>query len=287
MPEAEGLSRRALFGAGIGRAMQARFDRTVEAGGARPRREPSSQPPFSGWGEGDSAGLGRRLGPVADDLLASAAVGRGTRVLICCAGDGVLARAASRLGADVVAVDASPARVARGRELDDGEGLDVTWLAGSPASLPLPPEDFGAVLSLFGASHAEDPRAVAGEMVRVARPGAVIALSAWTGLMGDVLHVAGGPARRSPRWARFETAYLHFFDFPELDVRTGVVPWRFGALEDAVDELAAPAAATGAELRLREALPALLERHADPSPGDGLHVRSAYAVASARRPTWL
>lgn len=90
-------------------------------------------------------------------------------------------------------------------------------------------------------------------------------------------------ATHSQRWGRFETAYLHFFEFPELDVREATVQWQFRRLDEATDELAGPAAGTDAETRVRDALRALLDRHGEAGPG-GVMVRASYATVFARRP---
>jgi SAM-dependent methyltransferase len=164
------------------------------------------------------------------------------------------------------------------------EGLEVEWLVGSAGDLPVAGGAQDVVLSLFGASHAEDPRAVAGELVRSVRPGGAICLTAWTGFMAELLRTADRRATRSERWARFETAYLHFFDFPGLDVRGSETRWQFTTRTEAIDELAAPATTIGAATRVRDALPALLERHADQTSDGGLTVRSTYATVFARRP---
>ncbi len=284
MQDGSGLSRRALFGAGLGRIADAGLARDGEAGG-RGRTPPAPPPPqpFDGWGEGDSDGLGARLDPVAAALLEASGVTPGARVLVACAGDGGLARAAARAGARVTAVDASADRVERGRALCDREGLDVTWAQAPLTAMPVDGATYDAVVSLFGASYAEDPRAASAELVRVVRPGGAIAFTAWMGFMGALLHAAGGPARRSQRWARFETAYLHFFDFPDLDVREAALPWTFASVAEAVDELAAAGGAGGAADRVRDALPELVLRFGSET-AHGIVVDAGYAIVLARRP---
>ena len=81
-----GVSRRALFGAGLGRLLEAHVPAAVEE--QRPRRQ-RPEPAFAGWGEGDAARLGARLEPVAAHLLDTCGVGAGIRVSVAAAGDGV------------------------------------------------------------------------------------------------------------------------------------------------------------------------------------------------------
>lgn len=276
------LSRRALFGAGLGRLLDQTAAR--EHAGADQRWRLSPAPPFAGWGEGDAGGLGGRLGEVASAILTACDVRAGTRVLVAGAGDGVLARAAARAGATVTAVEPSPERVERGRALCARQGMSVDWAIGSCRKPPVDESAYDAVMSLFVASHDDEPRSVAQQLTRAARPGAPICLTAWTGFMAELLRTAGLRAARSERWARFETAYLHFFDFPDLDVRETATRWQFTTPEQAIEQLAAPGAAIGVADTIRDALPALLDRHGTRTDDGGLTIRSSYATVFARRP---
>lgn len=76
--------------------------------------------------------------------------------------------------------------------------------------VPFPWEDasFDAVLGFFSVTSHPDLRFVARELKRVARAGAPIVLAAWSG----------------QPWARYETAYRHFFGFPDLDVTEHELP---------------------------------------------------------------
>ncbi|MDP8909553.1 MAG: class I SAM-dependent methyltransferase [Chloroflexota bacterium] len=280
MQGGQGLSRRALFGAGLGRVLDARFAHEDEAGRRREHQPPTS---FPGWGEGDADGLGGRLEPVATALLAACDVRPAMRVLVAGAGDGVLARAAARRGAEVTAVEASEERVERGRALCADAGLDVAWVVGPLSKMPVEEARHEAVVSLFGAAYADDPRALAAQLTRAARPGAPIAFTAWQGLIAELLRVVGPGAARSRRWARYETAYLHFFDFPELDVRDCALQLRFDSVDEAIEVLAAPAGAIGAEERVRQALPRLLAGQHQPQ-GGGFLVQVAHAMVFACRP---
>ena len=275
----EGLSRRGLFGAGLGRALQAFADERP-AGDTPPATLP---PAFHGWTENDSTGLGPRVAAITADLFAACDVRAGRRVLVVAAGAGVIARAAAGLGAAATAVEADAERAARGGELCAAENLEVTWVRGRPTALPVEEASYDVVLSAFGASHRPDARTVAAAMTRAARPGAPIALTAWTGLMAAVLDTVGPHATGSPRWARYETAYRHFFDFPGLDVRDSTMRWTFPDREAAIEALGAPAYASHAHDRVVAALPALLGAYGE-ATADGLAVAMSYATIFARRP---
>lgn len=206
------------------------------------RRHPAA---FAGWGEEDDAGLGARLGAVAERLVAGVGAREGEHLVVACAGEGVLARAAARTGAAVTAVEASAERARRGRELCEQERLDVRWAVAPVTRLPVEDGAADAVVSLFGVSHEAHARSAAAELTRAAAPGGAIAFTAWSGVTGMILRMAGGPAASSPRWARYETAYLHFFALPEFDVRTEETHWRFADLDEAVRTLSAPAGTKG------------------------------------------
>ena len=120
--------------------------------------------------------LGGRLAPVAEAMVELADVREGQTVLAVAAGNRALAKAAAGRRASVATA----------------EGVWFTW----------PDSAFDAVLAFFSVTSHRDPRAVAGELKRVARPRAPIVLVSWSG----------------QAWARYETAYRHFFGFPELDV---------------------------------------------------------------------
>ena len=109
-------------------------------------------------------------------MVELAGVAEGQRVLTAAAGNHALALAATRRGASVAPSE--------------------SVLFGCPDG------SFDAVLAFFSVTSHPKPRLVAGELKRVARPGAPIVLVAW----------------EEQPWARYETAYRHFFGFPELDV---------------------------------------------------------------------
>ena len=195
----------------------------------------------------------------------------------------MLARAAARAGARVTAVDASPERVARGNALCEEEGLGVVWHAAPLTRMPIGDGEHDAVVSLFGASYEPDPRAVADALARAVRPDGAIAFTAWTGWMAAAVHVATRDAVRPDRWARFETAYRHFFDFPELDVRPGSIGWTFTDADAAVTELSASGGEAGRSERVREALCDLVGEDAAGTPA-GITLRAGFATIFARRP---
>ena len=74
--------------------------------------------------------------------------------------------------------------------------------------LAWPDAAFDAVLAFFSVTSYRDPRSVSTELKRVARPHAPIVLAAWA----------------EQPWARYETAYRHFFGYADLDVTEHELP---------------------------------------------------------------
>jgi len=280
-----GLSRRGLFGAGLGRLLATR----LEAGDPEGASGASGRGgPVPGWGETDSARLGARVAPAVAALVESVAAEHpGGRVLDATAGDGALAVAAARAGLEVVAVEASAALRERGRARCADAGVDVAWHAGSLARLPFADGEFDAVVSAFAATYHPRQRVAIGELVRVVRFFGTVAVAGWDGLMARLLALAGAapgwpPGVRPARWNRFETAQLHFSGFEDLDVRPAAMTWTFAGEEEALAELGGPLDAVAGAAGVRAQLPALLREHGE-EVEEGLRVRAAFVVAGGRR----
>jgi SAM-dependent methyltransferase len=159
-----GISRRALFG--LGRSALARADVDYDGVASRVR---------DGWERDGHEPLLRAIEPVASVLVEAAEVGAGWRVLDAAAGDGNVAVAALARGARVDACDFAVRMVERGRARCPG----AAWSPADVQALPYDDASFDAVLSSFGAALAPRARRTAAELVRVVRPGGVVALTAW------------------------------------------------------------------------------------------------------------
>jgi SAM-dependent methyltransferase len=288
-----GLSRRALL-CGLPAAARARLD----AARASPSRRAD---PAALWEAGDYRVLGRRLEPAAERLVRASAVGPGQRLLDIGAGDGNVALAAARAGAEVVAVDLAPRLVAAGRARAKAHGLAVEWRVGDAQSLPLEDAGFDCVASNFGIIHAPDIRRVVDELDRVLRPGGLALVTAWAsaGFMGAVMRLAAEAERRGrdgprpERWGRYETVHLAFSRFPGFEARETSLRWEFANADEVWDELTAPpgplaaAVAEGGLPRdeLRDRLLRLVEPLAH-FEDDRLVLDVGYVLVLARKPEW-
>ena len=141
------------------------------------------------WASGDYTVVASRLVSVSEMLADAADLRAGWRVLDVACGNGNTALAAARRGTQVVGVDYVPELLEDGRQRAIAEGLDVEFRLGDAEDLPADDGSFDAVVSVFGMMFAPDHRGAVAEIVRVARPGATVALASWTpeGFVGQVL----------------------------------------------------------------------------------------------------
>jgi SAM-dependent methyltransferase len=140
------------------------------------------------WAKGDYGEISRPIAPVAAMLVEAVGAGPGQELLDVATGTGNVAIPAARTGAIVTGLDITPEllEVARGRAGE--EGLEVSFVEGDAEELPFADDSFDRVTSCFGVMFAPRQQVAADELVRVARPGARIAIAAWTptGLMGNM-----------------------------------------------------------------------------------------------------
>jgi SAM-dependent methyltransferase len=112
-------------------------------------------------------------------LVKFAGVGGGQKVLDLACGTGVVAITAARLGAQATGLDLTPELLERARYNSELAGIAVEWREGDAEQMPFADAEFDAVLSQFGHMFAPRPGRVVAEMLRVLRPGGVIAFSTW------------------------------------------------------------------------------------------------------------
>ena len=146
------------------------------------------------WASGDYAVIGTTLQIVGETLCEAADLRAGQLVLDVAAGNGNATLAAARRWCEVTSTDYVPALLERGRERAAAERLHgIAFREADAEALPFDDASFDAVLSTFGCMFAPNPPRVAGELMRVCRPGGRIALANWTpdGFIGQVFRMLG------------------------------------------------------------------------------------------------
>jgi SAM-dependent methyltransferase len=272
-----GLSRRALFMLRPAREPPPVVDHEHANERVRRARERGGHDP-----------LLRLLEPVAGVVAGLADVGPGARVLDVGAGDGNVALACAGRGAEVAACDPAPAMVERGRRRC---GRDVDWTVAGAEALPYPDFEFDVVLSSFGAALAPRPEVAASELVRVARPGGVVILTAWTprGLPGGLDRLAAEiePPRGVPapsEWGMQTAARERLGSLLDgLELRTRTVRLGFGDADAAFETLARTLPLDPARhIELRPGFDALLRSTNDGF--DAVEIPARYLIARGTRP---
>jgi ubiquinone/menaquinone biosynthesis C-methylase UbiE len=130
-------------------------------------------------------------------------VSAGQRLLDVAAGTGTTATPAAEAGARVVASDLTPKSFEAGRREAGARGVELEWVEADAEALPFADAEFDVVTSSFGAIFAADHQAVAGEMLRVCRPGGTIGMLNFTpeGLFAEFLAALAPYAPKPPAGA--------------------------------------------------------------------------------------
>jgi SAM-dependent methyltransferase len=115
----------------------------------------------------------------AFNLVRFAGVTSGDRVLDVACGTGVVSITAARHGARVTAVDLTPELLDIARQNGRIANLSIDWHEGDVEALPFENETFDVVVSQYGHIFAPRPDVAVSEMLRVLKPGGVIAFSTW------------------------------------------------------------------------------------------------------------
>jgi SAM-dependent methyltransferase len=254
------------------------------------------------WGAGRYEDAAAELLPAARLVVERAAVRPGERVLDLGCGTGNAALIAAEAGAAVTGVDPAERLLGVARDRAAAAGLEVEFVSGEAAWLPVANASVAAVISVFGVIFAPDAGAAAREMARVAAPDGRIVVAAWKpgGAIGEVARIRGEAvakaAGRTPRrrfaWhdpdAVAQLLGPHGFAVEASDESIAftaasaddfaAAEFRSHPLWNVAREVLGPRGELGA-LRDR----ALAVFRFGNEDADGFRVTSRYAVVSARR----
>ena len=112
-------------------------------------------------------------------LVRHAGIRAGQRVLDVACGTGVVAITAASRGAQVTGLDLTPELLEVARENGRVAAVSIDWHEGDVEYLPFDASTFDTVVSQFGHMFAPRPDVAVAEMLRVLKPGGVIAFSTW------------------------------------------------------------------------------------------------------------
>jgi ubiquinone/menaquinone biosynthesis C-methylase UbiE len=111
-------------------------------------------------------------------LLDEAGVVAHSEVLDVACGPGMVACAAAQRARRVAGIDLTPAMIDQAKTLQAKLGLsNVEWRVGEATALLFETASFDAVTTRYSMHHMADPDLAAAELVRVARPGARVAIA--------------------------------------------------------------------------------------------------------------
>jgi SAM-dependent methyltransferase len=200
------------------------------------------------WAAGEWPAIARTIQDAADVVVDEIGVAAGHDVLDVGTGNGNAAIAAAARGARVTGLDLVPELLAAARRRADDAGLRVEWVEGDAEELPFEEASFDRVTSIFGVIFAFDHARSATELVRVARPGAVIGVAGWTpeGVQGRLfesissyLPDAPPPEQNPLRWGDEEYVRT-LFSAPGVEVscERRSLDLVFASSEAWIDELA-------------------------------------------------
>jgi ubiquinone/menaquinone biosynthesis C-methylase UbiE len=136
--------------------------------------------PRTMWGSGNYAAVADRISEAGETVVKRAGARPGMDLLDVACGTGNATIPAAREGARVIGLDFSADLLAIARERAADAMVEVDWIEGDAQELPFEDASFDRVISTFGHMFAPDHKRTAEEMLRVCRPGGVIATACWT-----------------------------------------------------------------------------------------------------------
>ena len=134
----------------------------------------------STWMAGDFGQIAKYAAKEGENFVARLGLKPGQRVLDVACGTGNATIPAARSGANVVGVDIATNLIAEATQRAAAENVTVKFQEGDAEELPFRDGEFDVVISMFGAMFAPRPERAATELLRVCKPGGLIAMSNWT-----------------------------------------------------------------------------------------------------------
>lgn len=145
----------------------------------------------STWMAGDFGQIANFTARAAEDFVERLGILPDAKVLDVACGTGNTAIPAARTGASVTGVDIASNLLEQARKRAASVQLAIRFEEGDAEELPYDDHSFDLVLTMFGAMFAPRPERVAAELLRVCKPGGLIAMANWTpqGFVGKSFQV--------------------------------------------------------------------------------------------------
>ncbi|MGH9949085.1 MAG: class I SAM-dependent methyltransferase [Pyrinomonadaceae bacterium] len=145
------------------------------------------------WSAGDFAEIAKHIGKTAEEFVERLNIQPGMKVLDVACGSGNLAVPAAKRGADVSGIDIADNLIEAAKHRADAEGVTINFEQGDAEVMSYDDNSFDIVMSMFGAMFTPRPDVMASELVRVCKPGGMIAMANWTptGFTGQMFKVSG------------------------------------------------------------------------------------------------
>jgi SAM-dependent methyltransferase len=131
------------------------------------------------WSGATYERIAEAFAPIHAKLVELVAPQAGEEFLDLACGTGGVALIAARTGARVTGLDLSADQLAKARAAAAEAGLEIRFDEGDAEALPYEDASFDVVVSAFGMIFAPDHARAAGELSRVARTGARVAITSW------------------------------------------------------------------------------------------------------------
>ena len=132
------------------------------------------------WIAGDFGEIAKSIETGAEEFVARLDLKPGMKVLDVACGTGNLAIPAAHAGADVTGIDIAPNLIEQAKARAADERLEARFDVGDAEALPYDDASFDVVMTMFGAMFAPRPDITAAELIRVCKPGGLIAMANWT-----------------------------------------------------------------------------------------------------------
>jgi|SRR5215203_2611314 len=132
------------------------------------------------WIAGDFGEIAKSIEKGAEEFVRRLDLKPGMKVLDVATGTGNLALPAAKAGADVTGIDIAPNLIEQAIANAAAQGLTAKFEVGDAEALPYEDNAFDVVMTMFGAMFAPRPDVTAAELIRVTKPGGLIAMANWT-----------------------------------------------------------------------------------------------------------